>query len=96
MVENTLQVDVAMMRPRIVTPADMHPAAGRIDSGQGLIQNVNVRVDPCKEVAVAQVFITRVPTHGKVRTIHLQMEPVAADNIIFPFNTAPRLSRYAS
>ena len=74
--ENLFQADVAMVRPGVVAPADVHPATGRINGSQGLVQNPDMGVHLRKEPVVVQMLETSVPPHGEIRAIDLQLKTV--------------------
>jgi len=79
---------VAMVRPLVIAPAQMHPHALRRDRGERMIQRLDMEPRPFAEFLDRQVGILDVPAHRQVGAVDLQGDPGRRNRLVF---TAHRL-----
>ena len=81
--ENSGKLNIAVMRPGVIAPADMGPALLLPDIFQRFVENSDVGFNQGEKLVVVEMFVARVPPHGQVRAVDLQGDAVRGNNFIF-------------
>mmetsp|Transcript_122606 Transcript_122606/g.381678 ORF Transcript_122606/g.381678 Transcript_122606/m.381678 type:complete len:278 (+) Transcript_122606:196-1029(+) len=79
---NVSQGHIRVVRPGVVSPANVDPALLRRDVLQSLVQDLNMERRGLLELLHCLVLELCVPAHGKVGAVHLQCQPSGNDALV--------------
>ena len=81
-IDDVREVDVVVMRPGVVAPAQVHPQLIGRDVPDGVVQRLDVHGGAAPELGDVHVGIGRMPAHGQIRAVQLEGDASRRDGCI--------------